>query len=254
MKNKFLSLLFVILSFSLVTPNLLNGDNRIVISLKHAPAKVLTLVEQEFLKEKTLKKMNNLDRKTPSQINNKFLKGKIKKLLKPALTGFIALYSGFMDYSNSDGLISFPLRHLEPKIYLAFTTRINLVKARGVTISHKEYVKDPKFETAIYLFEKKQNDKGRFFWQVSKQPVPTDKRINPLTVVILTKPKNFYVPFEDFLSTDSKQIVLPSIYVLDDSSKKEILLNSLDIKRFFEPIEVEERTVNEIIQQMISNL
>lgn len=253
MKNKkiLFSIITIINFLALIN---LKADNRIIIYLKNAPQKALTLVEQEAEKEKLIKKINKLNKKAPSRVNNKFLNSELQKLLKPNLEGFIALYSGYMDYSNTDGLISFPLRHTDDKLYVAITPKINLVKIKDQTISHAEYITDQKIKTEIYKFEKKQDNKGNFFWQSTKQTVPNNKRINPLTVVILSKPKNFYVTIGDFLSNDSKQVVLnENIYVLGATDKNAILLNTLDIKKFFDPIELEKRKVGEVEQEMIFN-
>ncbi len=254
MKNtKILLIIVTIVNFLTLTN--LKPDNRIIIYLKHASNRALTLVEQDAIKEKLINKIDNLNSKTPSQINNKLLKRELKKYLKPSLDGFISLYSGYMDYSNPDGLISFPLRHTESKIYVAITPQINLVRLKDNTISHAEYVTgNENIKTEIYKFEKKQNNKGMYFWRAEKQTIPNNKKINPLTLVLLSKPKNIYVATGDFLSNDSKQIVLSNnIYVLGNTDKNSILLNTLDIKRYFEPIEFNERKVGNIEQEMISN-
>ncbi|MFH1644037.1 MAG: hypothetical protein ABIA74_02575 [bacterium] len=252
--KKIKKLAIVVSIVNIFTLNLIKPDNRIVIYLKNAPQKAITLVEQDAQKEKLIKKIEKLNQKTPSQINNKFLKGELRKILQPNLNGFIALYAGYMDYSNANGLISFPLRHTEPKIYVAITPRINLVKLKENTISHAEYVLDDEnVKTEIYKFEKKKDNKGHSFWHSEKQNI-LDKKINSLTVVILSKPNNFYVALGDFLSNDSKQIVLnDNIYVLGKNAQREILLNTLDIKRFFEPIDLQERKIGEVKQEMIMN-
>ena len=254
MKNtKILLIIVTVVNFLTLID--LKPDNRIIIYLKHAPERALTLVEQEAINEKLINKVDNLNSKTPSQVNNKLLKRELKKIFKPRLDGFIALYSGYMDYSNTDGLISFPLRHTEPKIYIAITPQINLVRLKENTISHAEYItNNENIKTEIYKFEKKQDNKGMYFWHAKKQTIPDDKKINPLTLVILSKPKNIYTSTGDFLSNDSKQIVLNNnVYVLGNTDKDAILLNTLDIKKYFEPIEFEKRKVGDIEQKMISN-
>lgn len=247
--------LAILLSIAnIFTLNLIKPDNRIVIYLKNVPQSAINLTEQDIQKDKLIQKIEKLNQKTPSQINNKFLKGELRKILKPNLNGFIALYAGYMDYSNANGLITFPLRHTEPKLYVAITPQINLIRLKENTISHAEYIDNPNIKTDIYKFEKKKDNKGNSFWHSEKQTIPNDKRVNPLTVVILSKPNNFYVSTGDFLSNDSKQIVLyNNIYVLGKQAQREILLNTLDIKRFFEPIDLEERKVGLIKQEMIMN-
>ena len=241
--------------FCLFFSVLLKADNRIVFYLKDAPMQAVSLVRMDLEKERGLAKIDKISKKTPSQISRKFVKGEMKKHLMPKLGGFVALYGGYIDYSNIDGLISFPLRHVEPKLYLAITPKIKLVKVKGETVSHLEFEDSKRTPMKIYLFEKKEDENKVFFWKVSEQEIPQDRRINDLSVILLTKPKNIYVATGDFISNDSKHIILPqNIYVTGVIGNNKILLDLLNIKRYFEQIEVEEEKVNDLIyKKMIIN-
>jgi len=234
----------------------LNADNKIIIYLQGAPEKALNSAELELAKEQGIAKLEKIDTKTPSQINQKLIKGELLKQLSPKLSGFMALYSGYVDYSDSNGLISFPLRHTTPKLYVVITPRIKLIDVKGQTISHQEFVTTPDNQTKIYLFEKKQDQNKLFFWQVSEQQIPTNNRISPLSVVILSKPKNLYISIGDFIANDSKHIIIPNnIYVTGNIDNGKVILNSLNNIRFFEPITTEEKKISNIIyQRMITNM
>jgi hypothetical protein len=240
----FLGLIFV--SFYL------SADNRIAFYLKKAPQDALNLAQMDLEKEKGIKKLENIDQKTPSQISNKMVKNEMKKYLQPDVSGFISLYGGYVDYSNKDGLISFPLRHTSPKLYLVVTQDIKLVNVRGNTISHLEFKSEKESPAKIYLFEKKEDKNKQYFWQVSEQGIPEDKLINKLSVVLLTNPKNIYVALGDFMSNDSKHIILPNnVYVVGIGGNNKLLLESLDIKRYFEPVEVEEQKVSDVLSKRL---
>jgi hypothetical protein len=247
--------IFLKIFFNLIAVSFcLNADNRIVFYLKKAPEQAFRLAKLDLEREKGLKKLENLSNKTPVQISNKLVKNEMKKHLGPNVDGFIALYAGYIDYSDSNGLISFPLRHVSPKLYLVVTREVNLIKVKGNTISNLALGSE-KIPAKIYLFEKKEDKNKQFFWQVTEQKVPEDRQINKLSVVLLTNPKNIYVALGDFWSNDSKHIVLPSnIYVVGLGGNNKILLNSLDIKRYFEPIEFEDQKVSDVLsKKMIIN-
>jgi hypothetical protein len=192
----------------------------------------------------------------PMQIN-KWLKidnniSTKKEFLNPSLSGFLALYSGYMDYSNPDGQVSFPLRHENNKVYLIITPSIRLITVKGNTISHKEFDESVKDKTEIYLFEKKEDQNKQFFWQVKKEDYPEDKIISPLSVVILTDPKNLYITTGDFMATENKQMVLPkNIFVITNNQSRKILLNFMNMEKYFEPIDIKDKKINKTLFQKI---
>ena len=97
--------------------------------------------------------------------------------LTPKLSGFIAIYAGFMDISDRDGLISFPLRHVSPKINVAVTEQINLIKVKENTISHREFLPQNQVPSKLYSFERKEDidpkdpTKKTTYWSVKEIPI-----------------------------------------------------------------------------------
>jgi hypothetical protein len=279
----------------------LQADVRIVFYLKHAPTQALKSSAATLAKEDGLNLLENLGQKTPSEMSKKLLQNEIKKYLTPKLNGFIALYSGYMDYSNDDGLISFPLRHVAQKLYVVVTPQINLVKIKGETFSHKEFSVINGAPTKIYLFEKKEEvtkkeslgeepdaspemmegeptmeqapmeerkpmaevETGttpgkpkKYYWTVTEQEIPTTKRVNPFSLVLLTNPRNIYIATGDFIADDSKHLVLPDAYVIGTIDKEKMLFHTMDIKKYFEPIdEQEQENAEKMLDQiMIQNM
>ncbi len=245
----------IILS-TLICMSFLYSDTKILFYLNSAPIEVSEWIKNNIKSEKTkFEKIKNINKKTPAQISKKLLKNEYQKFLYPTLGGFLAIYGGYVDYSNLNGQISFPLRHEKSKLYLIITPNIKLIKVKGNTISHKELDESEKENTRTYLFEKKEDKNSQFYWNVSKQKTTDDKIINPLSVVILTKPKNLYISTGDFLSNDNKHLVLPNnIYVINNNQSSKILLNFMNIKNYFEPIEIEDKKISDILfQKMITN-
>lgn len=184
--------------------------------------------------------------KTDRSISNK------KQLLNPSLSGFLTLYSGYMDYSNSDGEISFPLRHESNKAYLIITPNIRLIKVKENTISHKEFDETVKDKTAIYLFEKKRDKNKQFYWHVTKQDYPNNKIISPLSLIILTNPQNIFVKTGDFMMIDNKQFILPrNVYVITNNQSRKILLTFMNMEKYFEPIDLKDKEINKTLFQKI---
>ncbi len=228
----------------------LKADNRIVFSLQDPPPQVVKSLKNDINKGKISDKFSKMSKKTPGQMSRKLIKYEMKNYLTPKLGGFMAFYAGYVDYSSDNGLIAFPLRHTDPKLYLVITPKIKLIKTRGQTISRLEFENQKRIPTQIYLFEKKVDENKQFFWKVSEQDIPKDNIINSMSVVLLTKPKNIYIAKGDFISNDSKHIVLPeNIYAVGVIGNNKVLLNSISIKRYFEPIRYKEEAVSDLISK-----
>lgn len=225
----------------------LGADNRIILYLKPAPNYIINQALTEAKKEVIPK---NTHQTVPSKTVKKQINGSMK-WITPKLSGFVAIYAGFMDISNRDGLISFPLRHVTPKINVAITEQINLIKVKENTISHREFLPIDKAKTKLYSFEKKEDvdpkdpTQKTQYWSVKEIPLPTDNKINPLTLVILTKPSNIYVPIGDFMAVESNHLVLPEIFAIGNQKQSDILFQTLDISRYFEPITKEDEKLDD---------
>lgn len=224
-----------------------NADNRIILYLKPAPTNIINQALAEAKKDVSSPKNTQ---KLPSKTVKKQINGS-RAWLTPKLSGFVAIYSGFMDISDRDGLISFPLRHVTPKLNIAITEQINLVKVKENTIAHREFLPPDKVQTKLYNLEQKEDvdpedpTKKTQYWSVKEIPLPTDHKINPLTLVIFAKPSNIYVPVGDFMSVESSHLVLPEIYVIGNKNQSNILFQTLDITRYFEPINKEQEKIDD---------
>ncbi|KKQ11792.1 MAG: hypothetical protein WCS92_00680 [Candidatus Babeliales bacterium] len=225
----------------------LNADNRIILYLKTAPTNIINQALAEAKNEAIPEKNKQT---LPSKTVKKQING-ARTWLVPKLSGFVAIYAGFIDISDRDGLISFPLRHVTPKLNIAITEQINLLKVKENTIAHREFLPRDKAQTKLYNFERKEDvdpqdpTKKTQYWSVQEIPLPADNKINPLTLVIFAKPSNIYVPVGDFMSVESSHLVLPEIYVIGNKNQSDILFQTLDITRYFEPITKEQEKIDD---------
>ncbi|KKQ33239.1 MAG: hypothetical protein US49_C0002G0134 [candidate division TM6 bacterium GW2011_GWF2_37_49] len=248
--KNFLILLLIWLGIS---QNNTNADNRIIVYLREAPAEIITQALDDATAE-----MKNDDLATSVQKIKNFqsesLKSEYKKLLTPKLSGFVSIYGGYLDISNKNGIIQFPLRQFSKKMYIAFTEKIKLIRVKDNTISHREFADPAKHKTSLYVYEKKIDAKKNYYWSVEKTNLPQDRKISPLTMVIFTNPSNVFVQTGEFLSNDSQHFVLPEIYVINTKNQALTNLSILKVKRFFEPVKFEEKPVTEkSTQGMLNN-
>ncbi|MBM3893287.1 hypothetical protein FJ365_02700 [Candidatus Dependentiae bacterium] len=231
----------------LLTISSIRADNRIVMYLRHAPQNILDEVQQTAREELT-------KAQTPAAQAKELLDAKVPALLKPSLGGIAALYGGYFTVSRPDGLISFPLRHATPKVYVAVTPIIQLIRIKGNTFSHRSYCPPPT-PTALFSVEQQVDDKNRTFWTVRTESLPDDLVVNPLTIVLLTEPKNIVIADGNFLTGPNPQLVLPEPMVVSNKGNDACLMNAMSIRQHFEGITFEDKkAADTCVQTMIQNI
>jgi hypothetical protein len=231
----------------LTTVGSISADNRIVMYLRHAPQNILDGVQQTANQEL-------LQAQTPGKQAKELLEAKVPALLKPSLGGIAAVYGGYFTVSRPDGLISFPLRHATPKVYVAITPNIQLVRIRGNTFSHRSYCPPPT-PTALFSIEQQVDDKNRTFWAVRTESLPDDLVVNPLTIVLLTQPKNIVIPDGNFLTGPNQQLVLPEPILVSKQGNDACLMNAMNMRQHFEGVTYEDKKATDsCVQTMIQNI
>lgn len=226
----------------------MSASSRLLFYINPVPLESIIQVSEQV----NINKINKIIKKTPYKFTRKSLKNRLLSQRMQDIGGFLAVYGGYMDFSDKDGQVSFPLRHEEKKLYLVVTNDIELIKVKGNTVSHQEFMVKDNNQTEIYSFEKMKDILGQFYWRVIKAEIPENNIISSLSVVLLTKPKNIYVAQGDFMANDNKQIVLPrNIYAINNLSKNNIILNFINKNKFFEPVEVESKKITNILYQSI---
>jgi hypothetical protein len=211
--------------------------------LKPAPFNVQEQVKKDYTAK--------LGKRGPTELGRKIFKNNFRALL-PKISGFIALYGGYVDYSNTDGNITFPLIHKEPIVYIVITPKINAVRLHGNTIAYEGFAKDAK--SKIYKVERKQEGKpATFYWQVAEEKRPEHNQIDPFSIVLLTKPKNIVVPTGDFIAEQNVNLIIPSVYVVGNIDHAKTLFDFLDIRRFFEQINEKTLAKDKVVRKIMEN-
>ena len=235
-------------------------SNTITTYLKHPSIEVLNSAQKDFLQQKS----RDVGKQEPTQTAKTSLELNVEEML-PSLSGFIALYGGYLDYSNMDGRIALPRRHNDDKLYVIVTPTIKTKTVYKETIGHLELMlPDSNEPIKIYKLERKEEEvtdketekkEKVLFWTVSEETIPEDKKINPLSVVILTRPENLFIPTGDFMTTDNPNLILPNIYVVGNMEKPFSSFDFMDIKKYFEPVEIKEekKEKKKLKQQIILN-
>ncbi|KKP22580.1 MAG: hypothetical protein SZ59_C0005G0045 [candidate division TM6 bacterium GW2011_GWF2_28_16] len=245
--------ILLIFLFFLINICLLNAESglKLVFYIDPIPLNVINSITQSD----NLDKFNYLEQNTPGQISVNLIKKELRKNRLKKISGFLTLYNGYSDFSNTDGQIFFPLEQDEQKIYLVITPNIKLKNIMGQTFSHYELLPSKKEATKIYLFEKQIDVNKQYFWKVSQEELPASNILDKKTVIILTKAKNIYVLTGDFMANDNKQLILPrNIFAINDDGKNSVALNFVPIKKYFEPTEIEEKKLSPLIfEKMLIN-
>lgn len=208
--------------------------------LQPAPFAIRQSVKKDYLAK--------LGNRGPTETGRKIFKNNFKNLL-PKISGFIALYGGYVDYSDLNGNISFPLIHKEHLVYLVVTPKIEAVRLHANTVAYEGLLKNEK--SKIYKIEKKKEN--TFYWRVTEEKRPKHSQIDPFSIVLLTKPKNIVVPTGDFITTQNINLVIPNVYVVGNIDQAKTLFNFLDIRRFFEQVQVKTETKDKVLRQLIQN-
>ncbi len=253
-----------IIAFSI--PQLGRGASgaTMMIRISLPPDFVVKSAEQEFAKEKYQEKINQIGSISPEKFVRKFLKKATRSHKNHGLSGIPAVYRGYVSYSDTEGIITFPLKHDEPETYIAITPQLKLVPLYQQTMSRMSIA--PEAETIppgtpaapttsahaidfpaifkslpvqIYNFSLKTENPDKPNWIIKKTDVPQDGAISNLGIAIEANPNNFFVPTGTFSGIKSNHMILPTIYLLGRKYNDKVLLNTLKLSQYFEPVSFE---------------
>lgn len=161
---------------------------------------------------------------------------KIKGLIDQNLvSGIFATYGGFIETSSADGQISFPRKHNAPLVHVVTTNRVTPITMNTTTIAHWEL--EDKTPATMYKIERKQDaTTGIFFWDVSEEEIPKDKKLPITSILIFAKPESIYIPTGITITDNTPNLHLPDIYVRSGINKTSNALYVLHLKHFFGPV------------------
>ncbi|MBM3887021.1 hypothetical protein FJ364_03745 [Candidatus Dependentiae bacterium] len=245
-KYKHLAGIFIFLSHQI------QADTRLVFNFSNLPQPEIAIIQKEFKAGDEHSSWQLVTLSTPGGLAADQIEQTMRQFLTPKLSGFPLLYSGYVTVTDTHGLATFPLRHAQPKLYIAITPDIKMIHVRGSSFSHAEYSPEQNTPLSLYKCEKLEDDKKQPFWKVSKITHPDSNRINPITVVILTNPDNIFIPEGDIMTPGGEQLITPPIRVIGNQDKEIINLRLLDIKPYFEQVQNEQKRANDTTVQKIT--
>ncbi len=189
----------------------------------------------------------------PSHLSAKLLEGSRALYAQPAVGGFLSVYNGYGDFSNADGLLTFPLRHLPAsKLYVLVSPDIELVRAQGNTVAYARLPDAARDKAVRYEFAKSKDSNGTEFWHVTQAELPASGRITGRTLTMVTEPQNIVVIEGSFPAHSSGHMILPrNMYVVGARQQMRLLLSALDLLRFHEPIEFAREVHNEKLRRAV---
>ena len=236
------------ITFSLFS-SIITADNKIIGFFEPIPHGVLNSVQQELFGKNSKPTLG-----TPSAEKKKNSKLTFKQ------GGFPMLYGGFLSYGKS---IEFPLRHTNPKLYIVITPSIKVVPIEGETLRYltlgEQKNPEPKLEPTlsttstpgmqaiiekdseqaepkIYLLEKKQDEKKVWYWAISEDKLPEKGKISPISLILVTNPKNIFIKTGAYKSTEETHLRLPPIYITGEIDYAKNLSKFMDLSKYFEPL------------------
>ena len=220
----------------------------ILLYLQPAPYDITSDIKEDVVAE-----IEALTQRQPSHLSAKILEGSLAHFAPPAVGGFLSVYNGYGDFSNTDGLLTFPLRHLPAsKLYLLVTPDIELVRAQGNTVAHAQLPQSARGGAVRYQFEKTKDSNGTDFWHVSQVDLPASGRITGRTLTLVTDPRNIAVIEGSFRAHPSGHMLLPrTIYVVGARQQMRLLLSALDLLRFHEPVEFAREVLGEKLRRAV---
>jgi len=167
-------------------------------------------------------------------LHNTFARG-------PVVGGIFATYAGYLTTSSPDGIITFPLKHVEPEFELVVTPSIAPVIMLGRTVSHWELI--PSLPVQWYHAKRYHDEENDiYYWDINeknREDFP-ENNILPLdTIVLFSKPDKIYVAEGVTPTTRNPQLVLPPIYIKRNKFKIQQALLVLDIRNLFSGVDYE---------------
>jgi hypothetical protein len=245
-------------------------DSRLLVfSIQLPPPGLVSDVEQDLKDRKGEDKIKQWGSVHPEKFAKKMIKSLVPSDVFPvSSSGVMAIYGGYVAYSDKTGMITFPLRHDGLTVNVIFTPNIDIERLyketySGIFINQKAMVEQGIIDTMLpqqFSFVQqpidvkktdssggdKKNDVGGIVsgtWQVNKSSVGMDVRLPADALIILINPKNIFVPLGNFSGMFKPHIVLPDTYLVGKKFNDTVLINNQKYMRFFEEIVVKNGTV-----------
>jgi hypothetical protein len=169
----------------------------------------------------------------PGRIHKKTIKKMIHHIKQPYV---FALYGGNIGVTDEKGEIIFPRKTQQPKINIFVTKNPEPHFQAG--LSNILFWRVPRNEDVSRTIMTREKDpKTNITYWESTPATILDQRILPLhSIILLTDPKNIYIPEGITPASDSPHFILPTIYVKPTINPFDDALYAINKKLFFAPV------------------
>lgn len=156
-------------------------------------------------------------------------------VLRRAVDGIYAIYMGSVATSDGNGQISFLRRHLSDQVTFIVTRSLQPILSGATTVHH--FIVSPNEPVAYYLMERRSehDQKNTSKWVVRKMETPQNRSVPLDAIVLIANPEHIVVPEESFTSTQSANLLLPTVYALPTLTRGINALYFLQFNRYFAP-------------------
>ncbi|NBX78101.1 hypothetical protein EBQ93_01930 [bacterium] len=152
--------------------------------------------------------------------------------------GVVAIHQGYVSTSDYNGTLVFPRHQPNNSVIVAITPQITPIYMIGPsTVHHWEFI--PEQPKAAYLCTFLEDEETHaYIWKVEKMDIPENNLIrNMPTIVLLTHPDLVYVPEGITMSVYSPNLLVPPVYIKQDSTLATDALYMPNRKMYFETIQ-----------------
>ena len=178
-------------------------------------------------------------------------KAEMEALLKPApVNGFFISYSGFIDASDVNGLVSFARKTTDPHISLIITKEVKPIYTFGNTVHHWELKNN---NAALFMVRKEFDaETKKSYWDVKKESLPQNNIIPLEGVIIFANPEDIYVPEGITPEKNSTEnLFIPPIYTKKNSNLVDNVLEALNITHLLRPEKKEVKKEGTVVQEQV---
>lgn len=176
-------------------------------------------------------------------------RSEMEALLKPApINGIFVSYSGFIETSDNNGLVSFTRKHTSPHISLIITREVKPIYTFGNTVHHWELKNN---NAAHFMIRKEFDEKTKkSYWDVQKEVLPTNNIIPLEAVIIFADPEHIYVP-EGItpIKESGENLFIPPVYIKKDIPIIDNVLETLHVTHLLRPERKEIKQDKTVIQE-----
>lgn len=128
------------------------------------------------------------------------------------VAGVFAMYAGFLNNSDQNGQIIFPLKHKAQVSYIIVTEFVEPITMFGNTIHHWELI--PGAPAAFFKCDLTNNQAPKEqYWTIENAPLPKDNIIPLEAIVIISNPRYVTIPTGISIASKGPNIILPDIYI-----------------------------------------